>query len=127
MARRHVMAITYEPKITAVQNGKCRQTIRTIRPINPGDVITFHGWVGLPYRSKWSWRKEVTVSDVIPTEITNDGMFIEGILHTWTSWYPARLAEYDHISPATGEALRDVLFRLNGVPKEPVECIIIRW
>jgi hypothetical protein len=54
-------------------------------------------------------------------------MFIERVLHVWTSWYPDRLAEYDYINPPTGEVLRDVLFGLNGAPKEPEQYQIIRW
>lgn len=127
---KHTMALTYPPKINAVKSGECRQTIRRVgkRIIEPTDVITFHGWIGRPYRSKWSWRKEVVVVEVIPIEISKEGMFIDGIMHAWTSWYSARLAEYDYIDPATGEGLKDVLFKLNGrVPDEPMECRIIQW
>ena len=126
---KHVMALTYLHKVEPVLSGLCTQTIRTMRikPINVGDIITFHGWEGRPYRSPWDWRKRVTVNAVIPAKLSEAGMFIDGILHAWTSWYPARLAEYDFIEPATGEALRDVLFGLNRVPKEPTEYQIIRW
>ena len=127
---RHVMALIYPHKIAAVRSGDCKQTIRRVgkRIIKPSDVITLHGWQGKPYSSKWSWRKEVVVSEVIHIEISKDGMFIEGTLYEWDSWYPTRLAEYDYILPAKGEELRDVLFRLHGgVPDEPIDCIVIRW
>ena len=129
---RHVMALTYAHKIDAVLSDRCKQTIRQVgkRKICIGDVITLHGWEGDPYckGSTWSWRKEVIVTDVFPADISKDGMFIEGTLYEWDSWYPTRLAEYDYILPAKGEELRDVLFRLHGgVPKEPMKCIIIRW
>jgi hypothetical protein len=126
---KHVKSITYKPKIEPVMGGRCKQTIRMKgkKQIRVGDIITFHGWQGRPYRSSWSWRKIVVVSEVIPAELSEAGMFIDAILHAWTSWYPARLAEYDFIEPPTGEALRDVLFGLNGAPKEPVEYQIIRW
>ena len=126
---RFVMALTYKPKVLAVRNGDCRQTIRKVgkRTIEPSDVITFHGWQDKPRRSPWSWDKKVVVFEVIPAKLSKDGMFIEGNLHAWASWYPTRLAEYDYIDPPTGEALRDVLFGLNGVPEQPVDYIIIRW
>ena len=127
---RHVMALTYRPKAQAVIDGNCRQTIRKVgkRTICPEDIITFHGWQGRPYRSPWSWRKEVVVFEVIPAELSKNGMFIEGILYTWASWYLNRLAEYDYIDPPNGVGLRDVLFKLNdSAPKKPIKCIIIRW
>ena len=126
---RHVKALTYTDKVDAVRSGTCRQTIRPAgkRPVGVGDTITFHGWTDRAYRSPWSWRLEVEVTEVIPAELSNSGMFINGVLHAWTSWYPARLAEYDYINPPTGEALRDVLFKLNDAPKELEQYQVIRW
>jgi len=125
--RRLVMAITYLPKIKPVQDGRCTQTIRAGQRVAVGDEILFHTWQGKPYRSKWDWRKRVTVVVVIDIEISVSGISIDGNLHAWTSWYPGRLAEYDFIDPPTGEALRDILFGLNGAPKEPQLYQIIRW
>lgn len=122
-----VMSITYTPKIEPVKDWRCTQTIRKGHKASEGDEILFHGWHGRPYRSKWDWRKRVVVDEVIDIEISSEGMLIEEILHAWTSWYPGRLAEYDFIDPPTGEALRDVLFGLNGAPDEPEEYQIIRW
>ena len=56
---KHVLPLTYEPKISDVRDGFCTQTIRQkseSRPKKIGDFITFHGWEGTPYQSKWSWR-----------------------------------------------------------------------
>jgi len=124
---KHVKSLTYPPKIEAVQDGSCTQTIRKGRKVSVGDEILFHGWTGRPYRSKWSWRKRVVVYEVIDIEISQEGMMIEGVLHAWTSWYPSRLAEYDFIDPPTGEALRDVLFGLNSAHDGPDEYQIMRW
>ena len=124
------MAMTYLPKIDPVKDGRCNQTIRVAgkRTVSRGDVITFHGWEGRAYRSKWSWRKEVIVINVIPCEINEQGILIDEVVHAWTSWYPDKLAEYDYIDPPNGVELRDVLFKLNGgPPTEPINCIIIRW
>jgi hypothetical protein len=49
-------ALTYEPKIQAVIDSRCTQTIRPKWDKQVGDRIGFHGWEGRPYRSKWSWR-----------------------------------------------------------------------
>ena len=125
--RKHVMAITYQPKIEPVKDGRCTQTIRKGRNVSVDDKILFHGWAGRPYRSKWDWRKRVVVYEVIYAELSSQGMYIDGVLHAWTSWYPARLAEYDFIDPPTGEALRDVLFGIYGAPDSPEEYQIIKW
>lgn len=127
---KHVMAITYPPKIEPVKDGRCIQTIRKGRKVSVGDEILFHGWSGKPYRSKWDWRKRVTIVDIIPTVISIHGMFfptIDGLVHKWTDPYPTKLARFDFIDPTTGEALRDVLFGLNGAPNHPEEYQIIRW
>ena len=126
---RHVKALTYTDKVDTVRSGTCRQTIRGVgkRAVCVGDTITFHGWADRPYRSPWSWRLEVKVIEVIEAELSINGMFIDEVLHAWTSWYPARLAEYDYINPPTGEELRDVLFGLNGAPEQAEQYQIIRW
>lgn len=48
---------------------------------------------------------------------------------SWDRPWVTTLAELDFIDPPTGEALRDVLFKLNGgkVPTEPEEHQIVRW
>jgi hypothetical protein len=68
---KHVLPLTYEPKIKDVINGVCRQTIRPkskVKPKEIGDLVCFHGWIGKPYRSKWSFRtlywKIVEVFDI---------------------------------------------------------------
>ena len=72
--RKHVMSITYQPKIEPVKDGRCTQTIRKGRRVAEGDEILFHGWSGRPYRSKWDWRKRVTVCQAIDIEISNRGI-----------------------------------------------------
>ena len=59
MKLKHILPLTYKPKIPDVLGGKCTQTIRPIsytKPKNKGDLVMFHGWSGKPYRSKWSFR-----------------------------------------------------------------------
>jgi len=56
---KHVLPLTYKPKIEEVKTGRCTQTIRPVsnsksKEIN--DLVMFHGWGGRPYYSSWSWR-----------------------------------------------------------------------
>ncbi|MCK5641186.1 MAG: hypothetical protein KAJ19_10325 [Gammaproteobacteria bacterium] len=131
--RKHVMAMTYPPKIEPVQDGRCRQTIRKVgkRTISGGDSILFHGWSEKPYRSKWSWQKRVTVVDVIPILVYETYFQRVGnpLMPAWDGKYGDILARKDFINPPTGIALRDVLFKLNGgkAPNEPEKYNIIRW
>ena len=41
--RKHVMAITYPPKIEPVKDGRCTQTIRKGSKVSVSDEILFHG------------------------------------------------------------------------------------
>jgi len=122
------MSITYQPKIEPVQDGRCTQTIRKGDKVSVGDEILFHGWSGRPYRSKWSWRKRVTVKSVTHILVSNDGIKIRGgWFYSWYSEKVRELAECDYIFPATGFELRKVLLDLNGAPDEPEAYQIIRW
>ena len=61
--RKWNLSLTYEPKIQPVIDGTCTQTIRTVGKAgrkSVGDLISFHGWQGRPYRSSWSWRMPYT-------------------------------------------------------------------
>jgi len=128
---KHVKSITYGPKIEAVKDGRCTQTIRTGRGVSVGDEILFHGWSGRPYRSKWDWRKRVVVTECLDIYISQNhiGIWERNIYfkYGWKKLFCDKLAALDFIDPPTGEALRDVLFKLNGIPKEPVPAQIIRW
>ena len=123
---KHVMAITYQPKIEPVKDGRCTQTIRKGNKISVGDEILFHGWDGRPYRSKWSWRKRVTVIYEFSITVVDEGLWCLEF-HKWNSAFVDMMAYDDFIDPPTGEALKAVLFGLNGAPKEPEEYQIIRW
>ncbi len=119
----HIKALTYRPKIEAVFNGSCRQTIRRIPKISPqepkvsvGDTILFHTWAGRPYRSKWDRRVESRITSL--RLIFNWG----GVWHDWppscepiTEKQLDELARLDGIEPPTGEALEHLLMKLNGL------------
>ena len=129
---KHVMAMTYAPKIAAVQDGRCTQTIRGMRKkeINVGDSILFHGWTDpkKPYNSKWNNRMRVTVTEVIHFLASTEGLKFENTKTIpWDDIIIDTIAQRDFIDPPTGLALRDVLFELNGAPSTPENYQVIRW
>ena len=126
---KHVMALTYEPKIEPVRSGECRQTIRKGRRFSVGDSILIHGWEDRPYRTKWSWRIRVEVQKIRNISIDKRGIHraSHAVPIRWGSQTLKEIAEKDYIEPATGEELKKVLFGLNGVPTEPEPYQIIRW
>lgn len=128
-----VKAMTYPPKIDAVRSGECRQTIRIGDKVREGDEILWHGWEGRPYRTPWSWRMRVTVTEAISILADYyDGVGVFDSKHDqwiWCAWDSAEindLARRDFIDPPIGLALRDVLSGLNGEMSGEV-CQIIRW
>lgn len=125
---KHVLAITYKSKEDAIISGGCRQTIRPHRGIRVDDEILFHGWIDRPYRSGWSWRKRVTVKEVINIKINNVGVFILQNLHfefyKWDSDKVNEHAKLDYIDPPTGLELRKVLLKFSKGEKW---FDIIRW
>ena len=137
--KKHVMALTYEPKIEPVKDGRCTQTIRKGERVAVGDEILFHGWEGRPYRSKWNWQTRVVVTDVIKMEIY-DTELLNGVhfpttnpvsVFHWNHERINRLAKRDFIFPPTGEELKNVLLKLNGGKflDNPIDekYQIIRW
>lgn len=125
---KHVMSMTYAPKIDAVQDGRCTQTIRRRGTIKVGDSILFHGWNGKAYRSKWNGKMRVTVTEVIYCFASTEGLEFENTkIIPWDDIVIDIIAMNDFIDPPTGLALRDVLFELNGAPSTPEKYQIIKW
>lgn len=126
--------MTYKPKIPAVRSGECTQTIRpkSKRNIDTGDIILFHGWAGRPYRSKWSWRLTVKISELIDIWVSSGGISLDEkgeFFVPWNRRYCDKLAERDYIVPPTGKALGELLasmYRL-GENNNPEPFQIIRW
>jgi hypothetical protein len=140
--RKHVLPLTYAPKIPAVLDGRCRQTIRAGRKFKKGDLVMFHGWEGRPYRSKWSFRTPYyeihTVWDIMvwrtgilfPEMKSHvDYSFEQFVTWPFLDW----LAVLDGIVPATGEELGRVILEMNElVPTEnnllgELDMQVIRW
>lgn len=130
MTRKWNLPLTYAPKIPAVLDGRCTQTIRARRKFKLGDLISFHGWSGKPYRSTWSFRTpyyEVILAE--PIVIHTSGIFWEWNKAFWEWESPTldALAEYDHINPPIGVELGNVLLSMHKIPAEGLEAQIIRW
>ena len=130
---RHVMAVTYEPKVKGVLDGTCMQTIRKRRkkPFAIGDLILLHGWEGRPYWSRWSWRKVVIVSEVVDIQVYQT--YIVKVKRSKANSYCYsqneidNLAKEDGIEPPTGEELIKVLSGGKKIPNKGIKMQIIRW
>ena len=115
------------PKLGAFRNGTCIQTIRTGERVSTGDLIEFHEWADIAYRSKWCRRTTKTITEVIPITLNKQGIRLpDGSFHSWASHYANLVAEWDHIIPPTGIELYNVLFKIKA-PEGDVKCQIIRW
>jgi len=133
MTRKWNIPLTYEPKIAGVCDGTIRQTIRVGRKFSPGDLVSFHGWEGKPYRSPWSFRTpyleltEVYLIIIYPDCILAPG---GGAFPPWPAFGEDELtdlARLDGIEPPTGEALCRVLSEMHKIPDTGVGAQILRW
>jgi hypothetical protein len=131
----HILAITYKPKEEAVRTGACRQTIRPVseaphaKPRRIGDDALLHGWKGVPYYSKWSWRRRGPLTEVIPMLVSETHFLLDnGSLPArvvfWDEPFADDLARRDFISPPTGLALKDVLLHYYDFP---LSMEVLRW
>ena len=112
--------MSYAPKLDAVFDGTCTQTIRRGLKYAVGERRWIYEWSGKPYRSKWGRRMLVEITDVQRVELneltldfttdTGATVFTCG----WAQEDARRLAADDHIDPPTGLGLRDVLKGLNS-------------
>ena len=120
------LSLTYLPKIAGVCDGSIRQTIRVGRKFGVGDLVSFHGWEGIPYRSRWSFRTPyVPLVAVIPIQICPGGIEMDGEYLPWASL--DNLARLDGIDPPIGEALRDVLVTTCKIGEDRIEAQVLRW
>jgi len=126
--KKHLMAMSYKPKIDRVFNGEIRQTMRMGRVIKRGDSILIFEWTGKSYRSKWGRRKRVTVKTAIPVRAWEDYVDTEhgDYKYPWDSEVMNTIAKLDGIDPPTGMELKRVLKEINGDNWEGT-YYIIRW
>ncbi len=129
--RKHALPLTYAPKIPAVLEGRCTQTIRAGRRFQIGDFLSSHGWSGKPYRSPWSFRTpywEVSAAhNCMIEEEGIDSLKFQGEIGYWYWDELDRLADLDYIDPPTGEELGRVLLAMHRIPDEGLPAQIIRW
>ncbi len=128
--RKWVIPLTYPPKIPKVLSGECTQTIRPGRKFEPYDLVSFHGWEGRPYWSKWSFRTPYheiqLVEDII---LFAGGIYSEwpDVFSPWDSPVMDTVAKLDGIDPPTGIELGRVLASKNKIPEKGIDAQIIRW
>jgi hypothetical protein len=119
--RKWNIPLTYEPKIPGVIDGTIQQTIRVGRKFRVGDLVSFHGWEGRPYRSKWSFRTPYfTLTMARAIRIVPGGIVVppRPLHEEYYAWRALDdLAARDGIEPPTGEALRDVLLGMHTDPR----------
>ena len=97
--------------------GVCQQTIRIGASVEVGDRILFHGWTGKPYRSKWSWRIRVYVTEAIPVHFNHEGVWLDRKRYEWRDRIICEIAARDYIAQCgqpLGLCLRDVIYGLSG-------------
>jgi len=128
MTRKWILPLTYSPKIPAVLDGRCTQTIRPGRKFLARDLIMFHGWEGRPYHSKWSFRTPYWELHMAwPILIHPEGVITSGELNRWGGVVCNELSKRDGIDPPTGKELGRVLLSMHKIPPEGLEAQIIRW
>ena len=129
-ARKWNLPLTYAPKIAGVQDGSIRQTIRAGRKYRVGDLVSFHGWEGKPYRSKWSFRTPYyPLVMAWPIMIRPGGIELPSACGmSYCAWNLLDdLALLDGIDPPTGDALARVLQGMHSIPEDGIEAQILRW
>lgn len=147
---RHIMSLTYMPKIGPVKRGECTQTVRllagpgeilpddTRRLKRVGDEILLHTWEGVPYRSRWDWRQRYILSEVLVIYCDPDGMW------RWSPLDPVHgddweclpisnttlldIVQRDHIDPPTILEWERTLSSLNGFQDlGDTDWQVLRW
>ena len=139
------LSLTYAPKIEAVFNGSCRQTLRFSRNFKEGEKRTIHDWAGVPYRSPWGRRLDVEITRVRLVKVDTKAIAVYGwggeswMSFPWDSIGAMNLARADGIVARPGDnrilglVWRDVLIELNKTSRTPVdlergaEGSIIEW
>ena len=148
---KHIMALTYAPKIEAVRSGECCQTVRLLhqgkelpddireRIMHPGDEILMHTWEGRPYRSKWGWRQRYIVDEVLVLYCDGEDTWYwspldptqqecHGLMDIIDDDELVDIVRRDHIDPPTVDEWEWTLLRLNGLDYlSDSDWQVIRW
>lgn len=122
--RHHVMVMSYLPKSHAVRDGVCTQTIRRGEKYWVGDELT----IGGTGRYVWEWKISAVVTEVYNITVCPTGFRDhEGMFHSWDSGIADYLAERNHIQPATGIELYNVLKRRFYATRSRDAFQVVRW
>jgi hypothetical protein len=131
MTRKWILPLTYQPKIPGVIAEQIRQTIRPGSKYAEGNLISFHGWEGKPYRSKWSFRtRYFELLEVIDIGIYPDGIDnADGTgFGSFAQWVDLdELARRDGIYPPTGKQLGHVFTHAYRISGDGSPFQILRW
>ena len=129
---KHVLALTYEPKIPDVKSGRCNQTIRPCgqRLRRKDDLIMFHGWSDKPYRSKWNWRTPYwKILEVLPIAIGSN--FVEVHPWLWDKLHDMDKEEMNDLAIRDGFKNYDEMYKqfelMYGSRLEDMIFEVIRW
>ena len=127
--RKWNLPLTYRPKIARVASGEIRQTIRPGLKYQVGDQVSFHGWEGLPYRSRWTNRTPYhKLTEVINIVVLQRGILDPwGYVFRWTDPACHELARLDGIDPPTGEELGRLFTTMYDLPDDGMDFQVIRW
>ena len=131
--RKWNLPLTYRPKIARVASGEIRQTIRPGLRYRVGDQVSFHGWEGRPYRSRWVNRtgyfklSSVTDVRVFPHGITRWELKGQWIPVPWSAPSVDLLARLDGIDPPTGQELGWLFTTMYDLPDDGMDFQVLRW
>ena len=135
--RKWNLPLTYRPKIARVASGEIRQTIRHGLKYRVGDQVSFHGWEGLPYRSRWTNRTgyfrltECKEIRIYPDGVRRSGRSDEpGLIWRHCCWISPtvdHLAILDGIDPPTGRELGWLFTTMYDLPDDGMDFQVIRW
>jgi len=127
--RKWNLPLTYRPKIARVASGEIRQTIRPGLKYRVGDQVSFHGWEGRPYRSRWTGRTPYfRLNQIHPIKAYPAGVkSYSGDLLFWSNPLMDRLAALDGIDPPTGQKLGWLFTTMYDLPDNGMDFQILRW
>ena len=142
-----MLTMSYEPKVDAVRDGKCRQTLRPVaskgkHPVvrRVADFALSYAWSGTPYCSTWKWQRKDTIVELVRMDCSLDSIFMYwysqardimhpiGKFYEWDSPVIDDLARRDYIQEKNGLSLRRVIDDIYGLANHRILTMeAIRW
>ena len=126
--RKWNLPLTYRPKIARMASGEIRQTIRPGLKYRVGDQVSFHGWEGQPYRSRWTNRTQYyELIRVIDITLRPDRVQVHYVVWPWNDPIIDELARLDGIDPPTGQELGWLFTTMYDLPDDGMDFQVLRW